>query len=315
MLTDHFSLISTADSAFPPALARPSFPSQMLHQGEEKVSWPFFWKTTRRLPAPSADGRLPLEIRNLHFSYGTRKILDAFSLRIRMGEVCGLLGQNGCGKSTLFRCCMGLLHPQDGQIFANGKSIAHLSPSELARHIAYVPQEHHQPFPFTVREMVLMGRTPRMAGWFRLKRKDVSIAQESMERIGIADLSEQPCNQLSGGQRQLVLIARALAQQTPVMLLDEPTSSLDFSNQLAVWRILREIAKQGVSILVCCHDPNHLLWFCDSAAVMAEGKIFAEGPPQDIITPQTLRHIYGECGIHLSTDATGSIVCPSRSRY
>ncbi|MBR3880041.1 MAG: ABC transporter ATP-binding protein [Mailhella sp.] len=313
MLSDHLHLVSTAASAPLTALTVPSLPVKMLHEGEEGARWPFFRKAARRAPASPTDTSFPLEIRDLHFSYGSRKILDAFSLRIRQGEVCGLLGPNGCGKSTLFRCCMGLLHPREGQIFASGKNIAHISPSELARHIAYVPQEHHQPFPFTVREMVLMGRTPRMAGWFRLNRQDRSIAQEAMERIGIADLSDQPCNQLSGGQRQLVLIARALAQQTPVMLLDEPTSSLDFSNQLAVWRILRDIAKQGVSVLVCCHDPNHLLWFCDNASIMAGGKIFAEGPPRDVITPQTLQHIYGECGIHLYADSNGSIVCPARS--
>ena len=123
----------------------------------------------------SAD--LALEIRGLSFSYGKQKILDRISLSVAPGEICGLLGPNGCGKSTLFRCCMGFLHPEQGQVHVRGVNIAHMKPSALARHIAYVPQEHRQPFPFDVRDMVLMGRTPRMSGWFRLHSDDERIAE------------------------------------------------------------------------------------------------------------------------------------------
>ena len=243
-----------------------------------------------------------LDIRRLSFSYGRRTILHKVTLSVRAGEICGLLGPNGSGKSTLFRCCMGFLHPEEGSIHVRGTNIAHMRPAQLARHVAYVPQEHRQPFPFPVRDMVLMGRSPHMQGWLRLSRKDRDIADEVMERIGISHLADMACNQLSGGQRQLVLIARAMAQKTPLILLDEPTSALDFSNQLAVWTALREVAQQGVAILVCCHDPNHILWFCDRAAVMHEGAILAEGPAKTALTAQVLRHVYGPRCVRVSVD-------------
>lgn len=256
--------------------------------------------------------RSALDVRQLTFSYAKQTILQDISLSIQPGQICGLLGPNGSGKSTLFRCCMGFLHPEKGQVHVKGVNIAHMCPSELAKHVAYVPQEHRQPFPFLVRDMVLMGRSPHMNSWLRLQDKDRGIAEEVMERIGIAHLADTACNQLSGGQRQLVLIARAMTQQTPVILLDEPTSALDFSNQLAVWKVLREVADQGVAILVCCHDPNHILWFCDTAAVLFEGRIFSEGPVHTAVTEDILQHIYGSQCIRISTGSM-DMVCPRKT--
>ena len=253
-----------------------------------------------------------LDIQGLSFSYGRKRILNNVSLAVRPGQICGLLGPNGSGKSTLFRCCMGFLHPEQGSIHVRGVNIAHMKPSALARHVAYVPQEHKQPFPFLVRDMVLMGRSPHMEGWFRLGRRDRDAAEQAMQRIGITALADTACNQLSGGQRQLVLIARAMAQQTPLILLDEPTSALDFSNQLAVWKVLREVAQQGVAILVCCHDPNHILWFCDTAAVLWEGSVFASGPVHTTVTEQRLQHIYGPECVRISAENM-DMVCPRRS--
>ena len=253
-----------------------------------------------------------LDIRGLTFSYARKTILHDVSLSVRPGQICGLLGPNGSGKSTLFRCCMGFLHPEKGQVHVRGVNIAHMRPAELARHVAYVPQEHRQPFPFTVRDMVIMGRSPHMEGWFNLRSKDKAAAKQAMERIGIAHLAEASCNQLSGGQRQLVLIARAMAQQTPLILLDEPTSALDFSNQLAVWKVLREVANQGVAILVCCHDPNHILWFCDTAVVLHQGHVYSEGPVHAAVTEEILQHIYGPECVRISTENM-DMVCPRRA--
>ena len=252
-----------------------------------------------------------LDIRSLSFSYGRKNVLQDVSLAVRPGQICGLLGPNGSGKSTLFRCCMGFLHPEKGRIHVHGVNIAHMKPSELARHVAYVPQEHKQPFPFVVRDMVLMGRSPHMEGWFRIGRTYTAAADQAMQRIGITALADTACNQLSGGQRQLVLIARAMAQQTPLILLDEPTSALDFSNQLAVWKVLREVAEQGVAILVCCHDPNHILWFCDTAAVLSGGRVFSSGPVHTTVTEDILQHIYGPECVRISTE-TMDMVCPRR---
>ena len=287
--------------------------SLIFHEGEEKG---YLWRLLHRHPfSPAAchgdqTSHQALDIRGLSFSYGHQKILNDISLCVKSGEICGLLGPNGCGKSTLFRCCMGFLHPEQGQVRVRGVNIAHMRPSALAAHVAYVPQEHRQPFPFNVRDLVLMGRTPRMNGWFRLNRDDERIAEEAMLRIGIDHLADRPCTQLSGGQRQLVLIARAMAQQTPLVLLDEPTSALDFSNQLAVWNVLREIASQGVAVLVCCHDPNHILWFCDRVAVMHEGRICAEGPSDEVVNEEILQRIYGPQCIRI-TAGNSSMVCPN----
>ncbi len=298
----------------------------ILHHGSESASfWDFLKKggsgffsggrnTEKRSVVKAAPpaSEIALEIRDLSFSYGSEKILDRLSLSVTPGEVCGLLGPNGCGKSTLFRCCMGFLHPEEGEIRVHGVDIAHMRPAVLARHVAYVPQEHRQPFPFTVRDMVLMGRTPCMSGWFRLSNKDERLAEEALHRVGIEHLADRPCNQLSGGQRQLVLIARAIAQQTPLILLDEPTSALDFSNQLSVWNILREVSAQGVAVLVCCHDPNHILWFCDKAAVMHDGKIVAEGVPAEAVSETSLQRIYGQRCIRITAHGA-DMVCPRRS--
>ena len=253
-----------------------------------------------------------LDIRNLSFSYGRKTILHHVGLTVKAGEICGLLGPNGSGKSTLFRCCMGFLHPEEGYIRVRGVDIAHMPPARLARHVAYVPQEHRQPFPFLVRDMVLMGRSPHMSGWFRTRKKDADIAAEAMERIGIGALADAACNQLSGGQRQLVLIARAMAQQTPLILLDEPTSALDFRNQLAVWKVLREVADQGVAVLVCCHDPNHILWFCDRAALLHEGSLVAEGSVKEALTQDMLQAVYGKECVRISTPSI-DMVCPQRA--
>lgn len=288
----------------------------IFHEAEEnKGLWGWFGKHTSHPASPYSTSpcKNALDIRGLSFAYGGQKVLDDISLSVKTGEICGLLGPNGCGKSTLFRCCMGFLHPQVGQIRVQGVNIAHLKPSALAAHVAYVPQEHKQAFPFTVRDMVLMGRTPRMSGWFRLRKEDERIADEAMRRIGISHLAERPCSQLSGGQRQLVLIARAMAQQTPLILLDEPTSALDFSNQLSVWNVLREVAAQGVAVLVCCHDPNHILWFCDKAVVIHGGRVCAEGPSTHVVTEEVLQRIYGPQCVRISTDKT-SMVCPDIAR-
>lgn len=236
------------------------------------------------------------ELRNLSFAYGSggKAVLRDLSFSVQPGSITGLFGPNGSGKTTLFRCCLGLAQPQAGEVLIAGDAVASMDIAELARRVAYVPQEHRPSFPFLVREMVAMGRTPRMGGFFVLSREDLRKVEEAMDKAGIRELADEPCTRLSGGQRQLAYLARALAQEAPLMLLDEPTSALDFNNQMLVWQALRRIAEQGVTALVCCHDPNHILWFCDTVAVLHQGCMQAFGPARETLTGDVLRALYGE---------------------
>lgn len=239
-----------------------------------------------------------LRVENLSFAYGTRRVLDGASFSVDKGKVCGLFGPNGSGKTTLFRCCLGFLRPQ-GAIHVDGRPTHSLRAGQLAKLVAYVPQEHRPPFPYSVFDVVLMGRTPHMgSGMFGVSKKDRSKALDAIDRLGISDLASSSYLQLSGGQRQLVLIARAMAQETPLILLDEPTSALDFNNQIRVWKLLTEIAAAGTTVLACAHDPNHVSWFCDRVVMLHEGRILASGPTVEVFDGQRLNVLYdGACEV------------------
>jgi iron complex transport system ATP-binding protein len=230
-------------------------------------------------------------------------VLRGASFEARAGEVCGLFGPNGCGKTTLFRCCLGLLHGRAQHLAVDGHALAPMPPRERARLVAYVPQEHKPPFPLRVEDVVMLGRTPYLGLLGRASAADRQIVEETLARLGLTDLPGRAYDRLSGGQRQLVLIARAVAQQTPVMLLDEPASGLDSRNQMLIWRILRELARGGTTVVCCSHDPNHVAWFCDHAVVMQAGVVMAEGPPADTLSAATLERLYpGACAV---TNAAG----------
>ncbi len=239
------------------------------------------------------DKILEVERVSFHYPHTETNVLNDISFSIQKHSLCALLGPNGSGKSTLFRCCMNFLSTNEGIIKVQGKDIRALNPLQLAKHIAYVPQEHKQPFPFLVEDMVLMGRTSRMGSAIKPLKEDRDKANIAMERVGISHLHHKPFNQLSGGQRQLVLIARALAQESPLMLLDEPSSALDFSNQILLWELLKTLANDGISILVCTHDPNHVLWFCSEVLVLAQGKLVAQGHPHELLKDNIFSQVYG----------------------
>jgi len=234
-----------------------------------------------------------LKIENLNFAYNKNKpVLNNISFEVEKGRLCGLFGPNGCGKTTLFKCCLRFLRFENGSVNINGDDIKGKSVKEIAKLMSYVPQEHKPSFPYLVRDVVLMGRTPHLKGIFGTSKDDKKIAKEALKLVGIKQLAEIPYNQLSGGQRQLVIIARAVAQKSKVMFLDEPTSALDFSNQIRVWKLLRNIAALGSTVVACTHDPNHVIWFCDDVVVMGNGGLVAVGSPQEIISEPTLDKIY-----------------------
>ena len=233
-----------------------------------------------------------LVVRDLHFSFGSLPVLNGVSLDAKTGEVCGLFGPNGCGKTTLFRSCLGLLQARAHTLAVDGHAVAALLPAERARLMAYVPQEHKPPFPLLVRDVVMLGRTPYLGLLGRATAADRRIVRETIEWIGLSGLADRPYDRLSGGQRQLVLIARAVAQRTPIILLDEPASGLDFHNQMLIWQVLRTLAASGTAVLCCSHDPNHVVWFCDRVVVMQAGCIVAEGHPADALGASTLQRLY-----------------------
>lgn len=236
-----------------------------------------------------------LSIHQLSFAYGADPILQDISFQAGSGQLCALFGPNGSGKTTLFKCCLNFLKPQTGYIQMDGKNILGMPAQAMAKVAAYVPQEHKTAFPFTVQEMVLMGRSPHMRGMWGSTGNDRAKVADALSMLHIEHLAMKSYNTLSGGQRQLTLIARALAQDTPLLLLDEPTSSLDFKNQLMIWNVLRSIAAQGRTVLVCTHDPNHVLWFCNQVVVLGENRsIIAQGPPVDALNQHVLHQLFGE---------------------
>ncbi|MDL2275034.1 ABC transporter ATP-binding protein [Desulfosarcina sp. OttesenSCG-928-G10] len=250
-------------------------------------------------------GQTILKIQDVSFFYGRKQVLDSVSFDITAGRLCGLLGPNGSGKTTLFKCCLGFFKTTAGRILLGDKPLSQYTSKHLAAHVAYVPQEHQPAFPYSVREMVEMGRTPHRGALPVLSKTDHHAVEHALERVGLRALADEPFTHLSGGQRQLVLVARALAQEAALMFLDEPTASLDFSNQLIVWETVRDIAAQGLGVVICCHDPNHILWFCDDVAALKNGHLLATGPAAETLTRKLLETLYDR-PIH--TAETGSRV-------
>lgn len=239
-----------------------------------------------------------LKIEDLSFSYGNVPVLQGISLHVQKGALCGLFGPNGSGKTTLFKCALQFLRNYSGTIRINGHDVSRMKVEEIARNISYVPQEHRPPFPYLASEVVLMGRSPYLGGIFGLSNEDEKIATDAMDLIGISDLADTPYTMLSGGQRQMVLIARAIAQRTQAIFLDEPTAALDYHNQHLVWKVIREIADDGMTILACTHNPNHVSWYCDHAIVMNRNGILGTGDPEAVMTQDTLNELYcGSCAM------------------
>lgn len=251
-----------------------------------------------------------LAVSSLSTSLGGVVVLDGLGLDVREGRLAVLFGPNGAGKSTLFRCIVGV-QPYQGLITVDGESLAGWNVRRLARTIAYVPQEHAPSFSFLVRDVVLMGRNPQRGGVFGPTPADMAASLDALERLGLLHLAARSYLTLSGGQRQLVLIARALAQGARFLLLDEPTASLDFGNQLLVWSTIRRLVEEGCGALVCTHDPNHALWFADEAAALGrDGRMVARGPVETVIDARQVRDLYA-CDAVLGSVGGRPVVVPA----
>ena len=251
---------------------------------------------------------------NLSIGHGSRLVGRGLSLRLAPGEVLCLLGPNGCGKTTLFRTLLGLIPRLAGRVKLAGQDLPSLSRAEVARQIAYVPQAHVPPFPYEVAEVVLMGRTARMGPLAAPSARDRAAAMAALERLGIADLAEADYSRLSGGQRQMVMIARALAQEAPALVMDEPTASLDFGNQARVLARIADLARAGGhAVILSTHDPDQAFALEARVILMHDGAILAEGAPADVLTPARLTQVYG-VPVSVERTDTGRIVCaPSLS--
>uniref|UniRef100_UPI00334299F6 ABC transporter ATP-binding protein n=1 Tax=Castellaniella defragrans TaxID=75697 RepID=UPI00334299F6 len=234
-----------------------------------------------------------LELRNVSVGYGATHCLEQVSLTLDKQEIVCLLGPNGCGKTTLLKAVLGLLKPQSGAILVDGKPLPDWTRAALAQRIAYVPQAHLGAFPFTVEQIVLMGRTMHLRWHASPGQKDRTIALQALERLGISHLRQRNYMQLSGGERQLTMIARALAQQTQALVLDEPTSSLDFGNQLRVLAHIRQLRDAGYLILLTMHQPDQVLRVADRVVLLHERRVLAAGDVDHIMTAQRLGQIYG----------------------
>ena len=235
-----------------------------------------------------------IEIQEITLAYGERLVLREISLEVRAGEVVGIVGPNGCGKSTLIKGITRVLSLSSGHIFVDGEDITKLSTGELARLIAVVPQSPLLPEVFTAFELVLMGRTPHLGFLQYEGQKDVFIAMRSMELTDTQYLAERRVGELSGGEKQRLTIARALTQEPKVILLDEPTAHLDINYQVEILDLITELcAKQGLTALVALHDLNLAAQYCDRIIMLHNGRIHAEGSPREVITAQNVREVYG----------------------
>ena len=236
------------------------------------------------------------------------------SLTIQRGSLTGLLGPNGCGKTTLLKLMAGVLRPHQGAITLDGRAITGLSRRELARHVASVPQETHPAFDYSVLEMALMGRHPHL-GPFQLEGpEDHAIARDSLSSTGTAHLADRPYMTLSGGEKQRVVIASALAQAPELLLLDEPTASLDLAYQLEVASLLGRLNHdRGVTMVLATHDLNLAASLCDALVLVRSGRILAQGPTRDVLTGAMIQQLYDvEADVHFHELSGHLTVVPIR---
>lgn len=231
-------------------------------------------------------------VEQISFAYDTQNVLHNVSFQGNYGEFISVLGPNGVGKSTLFRCMLGLLEPSKGEILLDGKNIRSLKAEEMAKTVAYIPQFHDPAFNFSVFDMVLMGTTAQIGKFSSPGRTQKKQAKEALERLGILQLKDKGYRNISGGEQQLVLIARALAQQAKILVMDEPSASLDFGNRLRVMQTVKKLTKEGYLVIQSTHDPEQAYQYSDKILALCEGKILAWGTPQEIISESLISKLY-----------------------
>jgi iron complex transport system ATP-binding protein len=235
-----------------------------------------------------------LESAHLSFAYQPgRTILHDISLKVSSGEILYILGRNGSGKSTLLSCLAGLLTPETGKVLLNRISLSEYKDAEKARVIGVIPQMHVPVFAFSVHEMVLMGRAPYLSWMSSPSSEDQDIVDQALDQVGLYQLRNRSFKEISGGEQQLVLIARGLAQKCQILLMDEPTSHLDLSNKHQILEIVKQLSRQGIAFIIASHDPNDALSYADQVLLLNKGWVTSAGSPHSTITENALSLIYG----------------------
>lgn len=238
---------------------------------------------------------MSLQVENVSAGYDRTPVIKDICLEVQQGKICALMGRNGSGKTTLLRCINAIIKLFSGRVVAGGKEVSRLSRIEIARLISFVPQGIQTSFSFSCLEMILMGSASRLRPWSAPSKHEREKALAVLDEVGIPAVAERTFNCLSGGERQLVMLSRALFQDAPVMLLDEPNNHLDFSNQHRMMRLMQELVKRrGVTAVISLHDPNLALYYCDQVAMMRDGRIVARGSVEEVMEDRILQQTLGQ---------------------
>ncbi len=258
-----------------------------------------------------------IDVEEVVFGYHRDLVVRNVSFRVRPGGFVGVIGPNGSGKSTLLKLMSGDLRPRTGRVAIDGADVTAMSRLEVGRRVAVVPQETAMPFPYTVLEMVLFGRTPHLSGYAFERESDLEIARASLARTRTLDLAHRPVTELSGGERQRVALARALAQQPQVLLLDEPSAFLDIRHEVEMYDLLREVQGEGVAVVSVLHDLNLAALYCEHIVLLSAGSVYRQGAPAEVMTYENLTAVY-ETEIYVSmndiTNALNILPLDGRSR-
>ena len=255
-----------------------------------------------------------LEINRVDFSYFDGLVLEDINLSVKAGEMVGLLGPNGSGKTTLIKLASGIITPKRGEIRLDGDRIDDLSRRFIASHVAVVPQRFHMPFAFTVSEVVMLGRTPFFKALSDENEDDRQVVDNALELVGIEELAERRFDELSGGERQKVILAMALAQQPKLLLLDEPTVHLDIAHQMEIVELVRELnMERGITVVAAMHDLNLAALYFDRLVLLKEGKVWADGTPAQVLTEAGISQVFAasvRVEVHPLTGTPHIVVMP-----
>ncbi len=249
-----------------------------------------------------------LRAEGLDYRIGRAEILRGVSLRVQPGELLGLIGPNGAGKTTLLRLLLGVLVPSAGAVYLKGRPLPRLKPRERARIAAYLGQESSSAFPFPVLDVVLMGRYPHLGRLAREGQADLEKARRALAYVGLAGLEGRFFHELSGGERQLALFARVLAQETELLLLDEPTANLDIRHQDLFFSMALELAREGKAVVACVHNLNVASQYCSRLVLLSRGEVAADGKPEEVLRPEVLDPVFATRTVITANAATGSLM-------